>query len=75
MSCPECQLTPAAADLMRRALADMQRTRAEDPAWRPLICGRCGEVTGIVDDRDRWVFGMEPRAAAVPVTAATVATA
>jgi hypothetical protein len=48
---------------MRRALDDMQRRRADDDAWRPLICGRCGEVTGIVDDRDNWVFGMEPRAA------------
>ena len=54
---------------MRRALDDMQRTRGDDDAWRPLICGRCGEVTGIVDDRDHWVFGMEPRAAHVQATA------
>ena len=69
MWCPDCQLTPAAADLMRRALDDMQRRRGDDDAWRPIICGRCGEVTGIVDDRDNWVFGMEPRAAHIEASA------
>ncbi len=69
MWCPDCQLTPAASDLIRRALDDMQRTRPHDDAWRPLICGRCGEVTGIVDDRDHWVFGREPRAVRVSATA------
>ena len=69
MYCPDCQITPAAADLMRRAVDDMQRTRAEDAAWRPLICVRCGEVTGIVDDRDNWMFGREPRPAGVRVPA------
>ncbi|MFN2543812.1 MAG: hypothetical protein ABR600_04460 [Actinomycetota bacterium] len=69
MLCPDCQLTPAAANIMRRALEDMQRTRADDPSWRPLMCGRCGDVTGIADDRDRWVFGMDPRPAAVAFSA------
>ena len=69
MWCPDCQLTPAAADLMRRALTDMQKNRAQDDSWRPIICGRCGEVTGIVDDRENWVFGMEPRATHVPASA------
>jgi len=68
MWCPDCQLTPAAADLMRRALDDMQRTRGEDEAWHPLLCGSCGEVTGIADDRDHWVFGVEPRTAWIPAT-------
>lgn len=67
MICPECNLTVPAADLMRRALADMQRTRPNDESWRPLMCGRCGEVTGIVDDRERWVFGREPRSVATAV--------
>src|SRR2546421_10519252 len=65
MWCPDCQLTPAAADLMRRALDDMKRSRSEDPSWRPLICVRCGEVTGIIDDREGWVFGRESRPAEV----------
>ena len=69
MWCPDCQLTPAASDLMRRALDDMQRTRPHDDSWRPLICVRCGEVTGIVDDREHWVFGMEPHVGHVPATA------
>ena len=69
MLCLDCQLTPAAADLMRRAVDDMQRTRGGDDAWRPMICGRCGEITGIVDDRDKWVFGREPRPAAMRFTA------
>jgi len=69
MWCPDCQLTPAAADLMQRAVDDMQRTRGLDDAWRPLICGRCGEVTGIVDDREKWVFGTDTRGAGVPVSA------
>ena len=60
MWCPDCQLTPAAADLIRRALDEMQRTRPGDDAWRPLICGRCGEVTGLTDERDGWLFGIEP---------------
>ena len=55
--------------MMRRALDDMQRTRPHDDSWRPILCGRCGEVTGIVDDRDHWVFGMEPGAAHVSATA------
>ena len=69
MWCSDCQLTPAAADLMRRALDDMQRTRGGDDAWRPILCGRCGEVTGIVDDRENWVFGMEPRAGRLTASA------
>ena len=69
MWCPDCQLTPAAADLMRRALAEMQRTRADDPTWRPLACGRCGELSGIIDDKQGWVFGREPlRAEALTTT-------
>jgi hypothetical protein len=30
------------------------------------MCGTCGEVTGIVDDREHWMFGREPRAEQVP---------
>jgi hypothetical protein len=58
--CHECRLTPAAADLMRRALEDMHRTRPDDDEWRPLLCERCGEVSGIVDEREGWVFGDAP---------------
>jgi hypothetical protein len=63
MLCPDCKLTPAGSYLMRRALDGMQRTRADDPSWRPLVCGRCGEVSGIIDDDQGWVFGREPQAA------------
>ena len=62
LTCPECRLTAVAADLMRRALAAMHRTRPNDEAWRPLMCHRCGEVSGIVDERDGWVFGDAPAA-------------
>jgi hypothetical protein len=68
MLCPDCKLTPAGSYLMQQALEGMQRTRGDDPSWRPLICGRCGEVSGIIDDEQGWVFGREPRAAGAVVS-------
>ena len=62
LTCPECRLTAVGSDLMRRALDEMHRTRPNDGAWRPLTCERCGEVSGIADERDGWVFGDAPAA-------------
>jgi hypothetical protein len=60
LTCPECRLTPVGSDLMRRALDHMHRTRPDDDAWRALMCEQCGEVSGIADERDGWVFGDSP---------------
>lgn len=55
--CPECLLTPQAQELLERLEAKLQRTRPGDASWETTICPRCGRLTGIFDERERWSVG------------------
>jgi hypothetical protein len=55
--CPECLLTPQAAELLERLQQKLQRTRPGDPNWQTRICSHCRRLTGISDDVEGWSLG------------------
>jgi hypothetical protein len=75
--CPECLLTPQAAELLERLHQKLQRTRPGDPNWHTRICPHCGRLTGISDDVEGWSLGEAVESgwstSSTPVTSRTVA--
>jgi hypothetical protein len=54
--CPDCQLTSAGGDVLRREVDRLRRTRPHG-TWRAQVCQLCERVTHVFDPEEGWSLG------------------